>query len=312
MALSVDYVIKETSTNIWRNRMVALAAMLTVALSLTFVGGALLFKQGVAKATARWEGGVQLVVFMETTSTPSESHAILSQMVGPNIPSVGSKPVAPGSGGMPQVKSVWHCDQACTYKEFKTLNSDDPTITAVTKPSDLPQSYRVQLQNGNQAPSVARLLNHQPGVQDVVYPSKAVSDLLRLSKFLQGVSFLIAFVLLVAAIVLILNAIRLAIFARRKEVSVMKLVGATNWFIQVPFMLEGLFQGVVGSLLAWGAMALGTSKFESLSNNNPFALTQALTISSHDVFTTGLLVVLLGAAIGAGGSAVAVRRFLDV
>ena len=96
-----------------------------------------------------------------------------------------------------------------------------------------------------------------PGVYQVTYPSQAAHTLTSVSNVLQIVLLVIALVLLVSALVLILNAIRMAIFSRRREVGVMRLVGATSWFIRLPFMVEGLVQGLIGAVVAAGIVLLG-------------------------------------------------------
>jgi cell division transport system permease protein len=122
----------------------------------------------------------------------------------------------------------------------------------------------------------------------------------------------VAIILIASAAVLILNTIRMAIFARRREVSVMKLVGATNWFIRVPFMSEGLLQGLFGSLIAagivWG-IALLLNAHGGGHNDN---LLTAMHMSTGEIVITNVVVVLAGMAIGSLGSAIAIRRFLDV
>jgi cell division transport system permease protein len=111
-------------------------------------------------------------------------------------------------------------------------------------------------------------------------------------------------------LVLILNAIRMAIFSRRREVGVMRLVGATSWFIRLPFMVEGLVQGLIGAVLAAGIVLLGDVGIRTLIRH--FKEFSSAIVPGHDVIITEILVVVMGALIGAIGSAVAVRQFLDV
>jgi cell division transport system permease protein len=113
--------------------------------------------------------------------------------------------------------------------------------------------------------------------------------------------------------VLILNSIRMAIFARRREVSVMKLVGATNWFIRIPFMSEGMLQGVLGSGLAAVGLYLVYLFVNHIANTaSPGNLLQVLHLSTGDVIVTDIVIVVVGALVGSLGSAIAIRRFLDV
>jgi cell division transport system permease protein len=112
------------------------------------------------------------------------------------------------------------------------------------------------------------------------------------------------------AALLIVNTIRMAIFSRRREVAVMKLVGATNWFIRVPFMMEGMIQGVAGAVVAFAIVyVLRDAVFGLVDKNDLF---KGLVATSPQVVGTGVLILIVGALVGAGGSAAAVSRFLDV
>ena len=119
--------------------------------------------------------------------------------------------------------------------------------------------------------------------------------------------------MMLGAVALMVNTIQLAIFARRREVAVMKLVGATNWFIRVPFMSEGLLQGFLGSVLAAGVVyllyVLINHWGDGRTTSNIFT---AIHTSSTEMIVTNVVVVLVGALIGTAGSAIAIRRFLDV
>jgi cell division transport system permease protein len=122
----------------------------------------------------------------------------------------------------------------------------------------------------------------------------------------------VALILLAAAGVLILNAIRMAIFARRREVAVMKLVGATNWFIRVPYMAEGVIQGLCGGIVAAGVVAAVSFLLRYSVQHYDVTLFQSIVVSGRDLFLTELFVLVVGAVVGAGGSALGVRRFLEV
>jgi len=128
------------------------------------------------------------------------------------------------------------------------------------------------------------------------------------------VRFLIAAVLLrVAALMLILNAIRVAMFARRREIEVMKLVGATNWFIRVPFIVEGIIQTLLGAVIAVASMTFVIRPFiDELSEDKVLPIFQGFEVTDANLLFTNLLVVAVAVVIGAIGSAVAVSRFLDV
>jgi cell division transport system permease protein len=133
------------------------------------------------------------------------------------------------------------------------------------------------------------------------------------SNFAQRVMLVAGIILLTAALLLILNHIRMAMYARRREIEVMKLVGATNWFIRVPFMLEGIVQGIVGAGLALVAV-FGVDRFmQAAAQNREYqAIMEGFVATSSDLWTTAALVLVLGIVIGAAGSGWALSRFLKV
>lgn len=293
MTISLDYVLRETATNLRRNLLMTSAAVLTVAVSLSLVGGALLLKQGVAKATLQWRGGVELNIFLNPDAAPTQREAIGSELAA-----------------MPEVKHFSYVDQEAAYEEFKTMFANSPDMVESVTAKDLPPSYRVVPRQPELVDLVGERFTKREGVRDVVYAKDTVETLLRVTTFLQRLIFAVAFVLLLSASLLILNTIRMAIFARRREVAVMKLVGATNWFIRVPFMIEGMVEGVVGAAAAFLVVIVGRNLIENAVEGNQ--LVEQFVVSGADVVGTGIFILAMGAFVGAIGSAVAVSRFLDV
>lgn len=293
MPVSAGYVARETATNLWRNRLMAIAAVLTVAVSLSLVGTALLMRQAVNHELVQLDGNVELQIFVQPTATSSQL-AELQNMISQT----------------PQVKSHTFLDHQQSYNLMKRLFADNPTIVSALSPSTTPPVFQITLRNPGAAATVASVFQPLPGVFAVKFPSQAAHTLTTVSNVLQIVLLVIAVVLLVSALVLILNAIRMAIFARRREVGVMRLVGATSWFIRLPFMVEGLIQGLIGALIAVGIVLLGDLGIQTLIRH--FREFQSAVVPSHDLLVTEIFVVLAGAIIGAAGSAVAVRRFLEV
>ena len=156
----------------------------------------------------------------------------------------------------------------------------------------------------------------KPGVATVKYPGQQIKTMQSVIRILQWVFLSVAVVLLLSASVLILNTIRMAIFARRREVSVMKLVGATNWFIRLPFMAEGLIQGLAGAAVAVLVVLALVLRHRSGHHQDRGQLRAAS--SPRCPWADGrwpapcILVAVVGVVVGVLGSAFAVRRFLDV
>ncbi len=299
MPMNVEYVLRETGTNLKRNFTLTIASMLTVSVSLALFGGSLLIRQGVSNATLRWKGNVQFIVFLNPDVQTGQRLAVRRAL-----------------DADPDVKKITYFDQQAAYKEFRQLNKDQPAyLNSGIKPSELPSSYRVApVRSDFQTVSnLVRRYKAKAGVFDVYSATETIKTVQRLSGVLSTGILFVALVLLGAAIMLILNTIRTAMFARRREIEVMKLVGATNWFIRVPFMLEGLVEGLFGAGLAILAVVGLNGLFaDQLAGKNGIELLQQFVVDSSDVVTASVVILVVGLAAGAIGAAVAVSRFLDV
>ncbi len=297
MAVSVEYVTRETATNLWRNRLMTVAAVLTVAVSLSLVGVSLLLRQGVAQATTQWQNGVNVLVFLD------------AQPAAPAAPTAQQLTIQQQLLQLPYVKSCIYRDQAYDLAEAKRLL--DPSAASVLTAGTTPASWRCVLSQPSEAQAVAKQFNRFPGVAQVQYPQKQIRTMETVVHVLDAVFLVLAVILLLSAAVLILNTIRLAIFARRREVSVMKLVGATNWFIRIPFMFEGIVQGLAGALVAVLVTVLLHVVLDHFAGHNATSLLYRMRTPAGDVAVTAVLVGMIGVVIGAAGSAIGIRRFLD-
>ena len=295
MPVSIDYVARETASNLWRNRLMTVAAILTVAVSLSLVGAALLLRQGSANATGTLERGTQVTVWMQPNASHQQVAAVGTELSQLNY----------------VVQPCVYWDKQRNFAEARKLLPSD--VFQATTQSEMPTSYWCTPVALSDAAQVVRAFNGTAGVLSVTEPQQTIHNEETVINVSKWVCLAIAIVLIVSAAVLILNTIRMAIFARRREVSVMKLVGATNWFIRVPFMSEGLLQGFVGSLLAavvvYFVYLFINHEGSGRTTSNIFT---AMHMTGSQVLLTNLVVVLAGMAIGSIGSAIAIRRFLDV
>ncbi|HLI16293.1 MAG TPA: permease-like cell division protein FtsX [Acidimicrobiales bacterium] len=295
MGVSLDYVAKETATNLWRNRMMALAAILTVAVSLSLVGTALLLRQAVNRQIGQFGSNVSLQIFMNADATPQQVASVRSLIEQ-----------------TPQITHFTYLDHAASYAQAKRILASSPTALEALTPATTPTVFDCQLKSPDEAPTVAAIFKGYPGVYATPFPAQSIRVLQQVTNVLQAILLAIAIVLLVSSSVLILNAIRVAIFARRREIGVMKLVGATNWFIRVPFMLEGLVQGLFGAVVAVGIVLLSNVGVGYLIRHYHVTVLGSSVLPASDLAVTELVVVAIGLVVGVAGSSVAIRRFLDV
>lgn len=297
MALKVDYMVRETATNLVRNFSLTIASILTVAVSLSLVGGSVLLRYSVDNATQQWQGGIEFIVFMQPEASQDQTDAVERRLTESN-----------------QVESFVYFDQEDTFEEFQDLFQNTPQIVESVTPEVLPPSFRVVPvdKSAETIESLRSVFVAQPGVREVVAAFDSIRTIRNLSN-LVGVGLLVvAGFLLLAATLLILNSIRMAMFARRREIEVMKLVGASNWFIRIPFMLEGVIQGVIGSGFAIGVVFAVQRIFDNIAADQRFSLFAGMVVDSQQVTSTSVFVMATGVLIGALGSAFAVSRFLDV
>lgn len=297
MALKVDYLVRETAVSLVRNLSLTIASVLTVAVSLSMVGAAILVQGAVDNATERWQDGIEFIVFLQ-----------------PGVPEGQLDAVERALEESPQVEDFHYLDQEAAFAEFKELFADTPQIVENTEPSAVPTSFRVVPLN-KEPETIQTLTNAfeaQPGVYEVAAATDAIRTIQDMSNLFRVVALSVAGALVIAAALLVLNSIRMAMFARRREIEVMKLVGASNSFVRIPFMLEGVVQGLLGSVAAVGAAFVVRWGLGELAADQRFRLLAGFTVSEGQFRMTTLMILALGMCIGALGSAFAVSRFLDV
>ncbi len=297
--MKFDYVLRETMTNLRRNVTLTIAAIVTVGVSLALFGSTLLVGQGVDNVSQRWSDGIEVIAFLKSDVTPEQREAIEDFIE--DSPEIGT----------------WDYKDLEESREeaLRLFERNEAMKAKIEGGTRIPDSYRLspESKDVNLMRSLGEQLRALPGVHIVTDESDSVKTITAVSAFAQLAMLVVGIGLLVAALLLILNAIRMAMFARRREIEVMKLVGATNWFIRVPFMLEGIVQGVVGALFALGALvALDRAMTSAAENRDYQTIMEGFVASSGEFRLTALVVVLLGVTIGAAGSAWALSRFLRV
>lgn len=298
MALRIDYLAKETGQNLVRNPLLSTATVLTVWVSLGMLAVTVLMGFGIDNAFGRWNNDVSFIVYLN-----------------PDAPQDVIDKIGRELRASPQVDSASYVDDQQTYELFRRLFPDDPTLLGTVKPGDLPTSYRVKPKNPN-AQAVKALgdsFRAKPGVYQVDFPEDLVKAVQRGASKLRTAALVGAIALLVASTLMIFVAIQTAVFARRREIEVMKLVGATNWFIRIPFILEGLIQCLGGaalaSLSAWGFSKWWRSAFAGQATAN---LLDQIRWTSGEFRVTVIIVLIVGALVGSIASTVSVTWYLRV
>ena len=301
MIARIAYAFREMWASFRRNLTLTAAAILTSAIALLLVGTTLLIQRAFENLLVQWKGDVAMIVFVRSDATP-EQIALIDE-------SIRSAPT------IINVDKLQYLDKTQTYEEAKRIFVGDPVTLSLLTPENIPSEFKVV--PITQDPALVRSLSEQyrslPGVEDVALAEDEFEVISTLSKFVRTVTLVMSLVLLVVAVGLIWNTIRTSMFARRREIEVMKLVGATNWFIRVPFMLEGLLQGLIGAVVSCGGLwALNSAWTNGVAGFKPGTGISSLVVPSGYLSAVMFVILIIGALAGAIGSAIAASRFLDV
>lgn len=291
-AISMDYAVRETMTNMKRNVFMSVAAVLVGAVCLVLVGGVSLLSSALNRAADLHTRHVEVGVFLADDVSADQRDAIQRDLVA-----------------MPEVANVIYESKDEAFRRFKLLFKDNPDLTENVTPDALPESFRVKLRDPNQFPVVKDRLSGRPGIFEIKDNRNFLKKFLRVVSTIQRFGIALVILFAVAAGVLIATTISMAIYARRKEVAIMKLVGATNWFIRVPFMIEGIVQGLIGALIAVVMLLVLRPVIEGLAGNVQFL---HISVSIGEILQQSFLLAFVGILIGALGSLLGLRRFLEV
>ena len=287
----------------WRslaaNASTTIAATMTVLIAMFILGLSI----GLGSWALSWSNHVkkELVVhvyFCTQLSCGKDATAAQKERIG-NL-------ISPSN--MPEVKSIRFVPKS---EALKIMRKKNPELTETLPGNPLPDAFEITPKRGEDVETIANQIPHSAasGVEKVSFGKKTAKRILRVARVIEIVFLLAVVVLLIAATLLIANTIRLSIFSRRREIEVMKLVGATNWFVRGPFMLEGLICGLAGSLLAVVLLVLGKEIAlpAILGHISDSSDAHALAFA-----WTALILLGFGVLLGAAGSGVTIRRFLRI
>lgn len=244
-----QFVVSELAIGLRRNVTMTAAAMINITISLTLLGGALMIRDGAGRLEHDLLNNIEVSVYLEPEcGTPNAP----SNCVTPDEETQIHRTLLQ----LPQVKAVTFISSASAYQRFKEDFVGDPELIKNTPKNALPESFAVALKDPHQFAVINSAVSQAPGVQSV---TNASQDLKALFAFFHRVTLgvlLIALLLLGATCLLIYNTMLVAAFTRRRETGIMRLVGASDFYIQAPFILEGTVIGVIGSTLAISLMAI--------------------------------------------------------
>ena len=301
--MRAQFVLQEVWTGLRRNLTMTVALVVVVAISLSLLGTGLLFVKQVNDTRTYWQGKVQLSIYLCTTTSVSPA----CKANGPATAAEKTQ-IAADLRRLPQVQHVYYESQAQAYAHFKQDFSRDPAFTSLVTKSEIPDSFQVKLVNTQADYSiVAGIVQGRPGVDQVVDDASILSKFYALLDGARNAVVIIAVILIIAAVLLVANTIRLSAFNRRRETSIMRLVGASNFYVQLPFLVEGILAGLAGWLLAVGLLiAVKTLGLDSLQQYFPYNVQ----LSPADLIEVIVLAMVIGVLLCGATSFLTLRRYL--
>ncbi len=298
----VGYFIRETLISLRRNVMMTISGIITIAICATIVTGSLLFIRGNDRAAAEQRAGVELEIFLKLGVGQGEIRALQASL--------------DESKTQQRIRAYRFLDNNAAFEVFKSLPfvKAEPTLLTGTKPTDLNQSFRVNLQQPKDVETVAKQYQARPGVFSVITPERFIRPYFKNIDRMRVVMLGTAISLLIASMFLVVMTVRLATYARRREIEVMKLVGASNLFVRVPFLAEGIVQGLIGGGMGFGLTFAARSLFNGFATQSGGALLvlKGFNLTNGDAVFLGTAGLIGSAVIGMLSAIIGLWRFLDV
>jgi len=295
-----SFVSKELGNGLRRNFTMTIALIVSVAVSLSLVGAALLLSAQVDRMKGYWYDKIEVSIFLcGNTSVAFTCTGTVTDDQRKNIESI--------LGGLDSVQNVFYESSADAYVKFKEQFAGS-AILANISPDALPASFRVKLDNPENYEKVAGALQSVQGVESIQDQRKLLDRFFQILKGLQSFALAIAIAMLFVTVLLVANTVRVAAFARRRETSIMRSVGASNWSIRLPFILEAVVAAVFGSTLATAGIL--ASKYWLIDAKLAPNLTFIPFVTWNEVLRIVPVLYLVGVGTTVLAASVTLRRYL--
>ena len=304
--MRASFIVNEISIGLRRNLIMTIAMIITTAVSLGFLGTAVLFNQQVSVMKDFWYDKVEVSVFL---CGADSGEGVAGSCAAGEVTQDQRDTIRADLDSMPQVEKVYYESKREAYSRFKEQFKNSAIVDNVT-PDQMPESFRVKLVNPEQFDIVASAFVGRAGVEQVQDQKALLEKFFKVLNWVQWFAGGLALLMILVSVILIVNTIRVAAFSRRRETGIMKLVGASNFSIQLPFLLEGAISGFLGAALATGAFVLikGVLVDKILAPN--FPITRFITWG--DVWLSAGAVFVIGVALAAIASSLALVKYLRV
>ena len=289
-----EYFVKETYKSIRRNGFMSFASISTVAVSLLVLGMFLMIFLNTNNLAQYLESQVQVSVYMQDSATAKELASVKDKLTK-----------------MPGVVKVTQVSKQQALERFKKrLGDQQQLLSSLGKENPFPNSFEIQVDSPERIKVLTPQIGQLPKVETAKFGQEVVEHLFQLTKILRFGGIILVVFLAMATLFIISNTIRLTVFARRKEVIIMKYVGATDWFIRWPFLLEGMTLGFFGAVVA---SLFINSIYSGLLERIHATLAFLPLLPTYPLLLyVDVFLLVAGTGIGALGSYISLRKFLQV
>jgi cell division transport system permease protein len=301
--MRASFIVHEIGIGLRRNLIMTLAMVITTAVSLGFLGTAVLFNQQVSVMKDFWYDKVEVSVFLCGDDSEGASCA------AGEVTQDQRESIRTDLDSMPEVERIYYESKQKAYSRFKEQFKNSAIVDNVTA-DQMPESFRVKLVDPEQFPIIASAFIGRAGVDEVQDQKALLEKFFKVLKWVQWFAFGLAMLMVVVSVILIVNTIRVAAFSRRRETGIMKLVGASSFSIQLPFLLEGAIAGFLGAALATGSFILIKSVLVDQILEPNFPITRFITWS--DFWLASAFVFVIGVALAAIASFLTLMKYLRV
>ncbi len=301
--MRLHFVFQEIWIGLRRNLTMTISLIITVAIAMALFGTGMLLKRQVDSSKNYWYDRVNVSIYLcakSSSNSACKNKEVTEQQRNELTETLRS---------LPEVSEVEYENKHDAYERFKTLFANTPGMLAATKEGDIPDSLRVRLKDPSKFTTVISAAEGSPGVDQIVNERELLEKLFKIMDGLQWAALFLALIQVFAAILLVGNTVRLSAFNRRRETGIMRLVGASNMYIQLPFILEGAIAGLAGGFIA--AILLVGSKLLLIDT-----LQDSLQFATQLTWTQVAGVIIFSIAVGvllcAGASFLTLRRYLKI
>ncbi|MEV0037166.1 permease-like cell division protein FtsX [Streptomyces sp. NPDC056909] len=305
--MRAQFVLSEIGVGLRRNLTMTFAVIVSVALSLALFGGALLMRDQVSVMKDYWYDKVNVSIFLCNKSDATTA----PKCVKGAVTGEQKKQIETDLKKMDIVETVHYETADEAYKHYKEKYGDSPIAGSIT-PDQLPESFRVKLKDPEKYQVVATAFAGRDGVESVQDQRDILENLFSLMQGMNVAALCVMALMLVIALMLIVNTVRVSAFSRRRETGIMRLVGASSFYIQMPFIMEAAFAGLIGGVVACGMLILG--RYFLVDNGLALAdKMQLVNFIGWDAVLAKLpLVIAIGLLMPAVAAFLALRKYLRV